>query len=376
MNRSLKPKHTQSVNDVTILWFETSNRYAIIANGLFYYIQLYFTSDSETAFIQHCIQESKLPTTQATTLLNDIKGFLKDLNRPLNSEEPYPETTLTQQYLFTTYYRCLGFQFEINFESESLKEYIHPQIAHLETETNTNADFSFQINTKHSTLQLFKNKNFIKAFEQRYYNKLQGKFNMELLCSLYENTEHDWIGLLHASTISNGQSSVTLIGTSGSGKSTLTSLLAFNGYELMADDTTPILRENLHSYYFPGAISIKQGAFDILKPYAPQIDTLPSCFLRSYKGPIKYLPTPEPTKTHLPCNTVVLVNYQAKAETSLEALSIKEALEILIPDSWLSPKPENAKAFLNWISTLTCYKLTYSNNTEAIAVFSTIFKNE
>ncbi|WP_159022648.1 hypothetical protein [Formosa sp. L2A11] len=88
---------------------------------------------------------------------------------------------------------------------------------------------------------------------------------MELICALHHKKEHDWIGLFHASTISNNTESVMLIGTSGSGKSTLTTILTHNGYDLIADDTTPILRADLNTYYFPGGISVKPGAFSTIK---------------------------------------------------------------------------------------------------------------
>ncbi|WP_159022647.1 hypothetical protein [Formosa sp. L2A11] len=78
----------------------------------------------------------------------------------------------------------------------------------------------------------------------------------------------------------------------------------------------------------------------------------------------------------MPCKTIVLVNYKANSKTLLEPINAKTALEILIPDSWISPKPENAKAFLKWINTVTFYKLTYSNNQDAIDIFSTIFIDE
>ena len=47
----------------------------------------------------------------------------------------------------------------------------------------------------------------------------------------------------------------------------------------------------------------------------------------------------------------------------------------LVPDSWLSPKKENAQSFLNWFEGLNCYQLTYSNNEEMIKTITKIFNN-
>ena len=44
---------------------------------------------------------------------------------------------------------------------------------------------------------------------------------MELMCSFYNKTEHDWMGVFHASTISKNNHSIMFTGDSGNGKSTL-----------------------------------------------------------------------------------------------------------------------------------------------------------
>jgi len=48
----------------------------------------------------------------------------------------------------------------------------------------------------------------------------------------------------------------------------------------------------------------------------------------------------------------------------------------LVPDSWLSPKKENAATFLEWFATLNCYQITYSQTNEMVASVSKIFNND
>jgi len=52
------------------------------------------------------------------------------------------------------------------------------------------------------------------------------------------------------------------------------------------------------------------------------------------------------------------------------------AFEQLVPDSWLSPIPENATTFLDWFANLPCYQLTYSNNQKMIDTVSKIFTDD
>jgi len=98
---------------------------------------------------------------------------------------------------------------------------------------------------------------------------------MTLLCVLYNNHEEDWLGLFHASTVSNGKEAIMCIGNSGSGKSTLAALLMGSGYELVTDDVSPMLSDNNLIYSYPGAISIKKGSFDSLAPLINNFDELP-----------------------------------------------------------------------------------------------------
>ncbi|CDF80654.1 conserved hypothetical protein [Formosa agariphila KMM 3901] len=273
-------------------------------------------------------------------------------------------------------YKTSDHKFTIYFQTDTLLEYIHPQIAHLESKFETKADYWFDFYEENNQIVFFKNNNFIKNYSHTGFHKLQGQFNTEFICSLYSKKEHDWLGIFHASTISNKKESIMLIGKSGSGKSTLTTILTNSGYNLIADDNTPILRNNLNTYYLPAGISVKPGAFSKIKRIVHNFDNLPQNYLKNHKGGIKYVPSLEPEVKHVPCNTIVLVNYQPKSKALLEPIDIKTALEILIPDSWISPKPENAKAFLDWISTVTFYKLTYSNNQDVINIFSTIFDND
>ncbi|MHA7942992.1 hypothetical protein ACJOV8_007960 [Formosa sp. 3Alg 14/1] len=376
MNTDLKPKYSQSIIDYKILWFELSNQYAIVNNGLFYCIDTYFNLDTINLCIDAYKDEFNLTEEQASALYKDINKFLIDRNTP-EPENLKPKYNLElNNRVISKSYTSEGLNFKIHVQSDTLLSYIHPQICHLETCHISKPDFWFDIHEADQQIMLFKNNQFIKACETQHFHELQGKFNMELISSLYGKEEHDWIGLFHASTVAKKSESVMLIGTSGSGKSTLTTILAHHGYQLIADDTTPILRADLNTYYFPGGISIKPGAFSIIKPLIPNFDNIPQSFLRAYKGGIKYIAPPKPKQNHLPCKSIVLVNYKKDADVVLDTLDAKTALEILIPDSWISPKPENAKAFLNWISTVTFYKLTYSNNQDAIDIFSTIFKDE
>jgi len=171
---------------------------------------------------------------------------------------------------------------------------------------------------------------------------------MELICSFYNKTEHDWMGVFHASTISKNNHSVMFTGDSGNGKSTLVSILIANGYNVIADDFSPVLRSDLQTYCFPSAISVKEKSFDLIEQLHPELKSSNEYYINELKGHVKYLP-PISKETSANCSGVVWVQYSEIAENSMKKISTQEALKKFLPDAWVSKKEVNAKAFLKWI---------------------------
>jgi len=103
-------------------------------------------------------------------------------------------------------------------------------------------------------------------------------------------------------------------------------------------------------------------------------DSFPNTLFNKTKGVIKYVPCKSPIKDNYPCRAILMVNYSKDSKTKLELLSIKEALETLIPESWLSPKPKHARQFLYWLAQLKIYELTYSDTASVVKEISALFK--
>ena len=200
---------------------------------------------------------------------------------------------------------------------------------------------------------------------------------MQLLCVIHEKTEEDWLGTLHASTVTNNKEAILVIGKSGKGKSTFTAHAMATGLNLVADDFSPILAKNKHVFTYPGAISIKSGAFESLSKMIPDFDQLPLIFKGQEKGSVKFVvPFQSSSRTQsYPCQKMVSIHYKSRAKTELKEIPFSEAMEIFVPDSWISPKEVHATEFMEWINSLLFYELTYSNTEEALGVFSKLFNS-
>ena len=375
MKQVLAPTYTQQVGDNSILWFEKSNRYILVENKVLDLIQHVLNSDTKTGF-EHTVSQLKFDTNTTDSLYKEIDSFLKDCNiqRP-EADSPNIEFDSSKRDE-PSYYVIDGRLIEIYFESENIKNLIHPQLAYLSIQKKTKEpDIVFDIYMDHDDICLFQNETSIGYYPLNEYHLLQGKFAMLLLCVLTNTNEWDWLGTFHASTIEHNDQAVMVIGDSGSGKSTFTALLLDQNYHVLADDITPIMASDKKVYKYPGGISIKSGAFKLLDAVIPNFQALPEFYINPYKGYVKYLPL----NTHTdflkgyPCKTMLCIQYQKGQPTSLETMPINEALEILIPESWLAPQPKNAKQFLDWIKDVSFYKLTYSNHQEAILKFSELF---
>ncbi|MDY2587096.1 hypothetical protein [Winogradskyella aquimaris] len=369
MNHSLGPTYEQLLGSHWVLWYKTSNRYSIVDENFKALLDAYLQSESINTF------RSNLDIANADTIADRIQYYLEqchtqDIDQTVSATLSFKPVIPS----FSIHYECFGQRFQINFDSELVKKTIHPSIAHLEVNTTKKPNVVFDVYLDQDQLCLFKNKTLLRSAPKKDYHLIQGKFVMELLSLIHQKEESDWVGTFHGSTISDGTHALLLMGESGKGKSTLSALLVAHGFELVADDVSPLLSKDLHIYSNPSAISLKEGAFEVLNPLVRSFEEIPETLFNKSKGPLKYL-VPNPLlKGSYSCKALIMVNYAKGKPTKLEPLSIKTPLETLIPESWLSPKPKHARQFLDWLAQLKIYELTYSDTASVVKEISTLFK--
>ncbi|SDH01657.1 hypothetical protein SAMN04489796_1011176 [Winogradskyella thalassocola] len=358
--------------DYWVLWYAISNSYSIINSEFRLLLDSYLASDTQTEFSSTISNHSC--NSDSSNLSETIHNYLKDCNTPYSLPNKSSDVLNISYRNISKHYLFGSKNIQIYYSSELVLKTVHPAIAHYSKTTTTETDVIFDIYLKNDNLYLFKNGELMSCVPKKEYHLLQGKFIMQLLCSLHNKTEQDWIGTLHGSTITDGNSSILFIGKSGKGKSTLSALLAINGFELLADDVSPLLSENQHIYYNPLSISIKEGAFNLLQPLVKNFEELPIVEFNKTKGQLKYMPCIKPKHDHYSCQAIVLVNYKPESDTIIEPISIKHILETIIEDSWLSPNPQHAQQFLDWLQKAKLLQLTYSDTNSVSSKISTLFK--
>ena len=145
-----------------------------------------------------------------------------------------------------------------------------------------------------------------------------------------------------------------------------------NGYNVIADDFSPVLRSDFKTYCFPSAISIKEKSFNLIEQLYPELISSNEYYINELKGTVKYLP-PISIETSSNCSSVVWVKYSEGGENSMKKISTQEALKKILPDAWISNKEVNAKAFLKWIEKTAFYELNYSDNNKLIDIINSFF---
>lgn len=373
MNNSLSPTYQKKIGDNWLLWFAVSNSYSVLDNEFKFILDSYLEADTEEIFDTYI--QNNYPSKNASVIADTIRDYLTQSN--ISSSEVESEITeLDTSYRnITKYYAINEKIIRVNYDSELVLKTIHPSIAYTSVTTNDSVDTTFDIYLKNDTLYLFQENLLITSAPKLEYHKIQGKFIMQLLCTIHNKTESDWISTFHGSTITDGNSSILIVGESGKGKSTLCALLTAHGFNLLADDVSPMLSKDEAIYYNPAAISIKEGAFTILENHIDNFKNLPSIIFNKQKGTLKYVPCIKPKQLHYPCNAVILVNYKKDSDILLKEVSVKRLLETLIPDSWLSPNPYHAKQFLEWLSKIKIYELTYSEIKDVTKKVSNLFES-
>ena len=354
----------------SIVWLKKSNKYLVLNTNTLELIKKK-SSLSSKDFLTLITESLHVDVSIAKKINKDISELLLEakeleLKQNIKLSDPIKPCQLINYYSFNNTIIKVG------FDSEETKSLIHQKYRHLAINHVNSYDVEYAIFNSGDTLFIYKNNQILGSWDSTQSHEFQGKFSMELICSFYNKTEHDWMGVFHASTISKNNRSIMFTGDSGNGKSTLVSILMANGYNVIADDFSPVLRTDFKTYCFPSAISIKEKSFNLIEQLYPDFINYNEYYINELKGNVKYLP-PISKETSANCTNVIWVKYTEGIESSMKKVSIQDALKKILPDAWISNKEVNAKAFLKWIEKTAFYELNYSDNNKLIDIINSYF---
>jgi len=367
------------IEDKTITWFKNSNEYIIFENTTADILKRIHKGIPVKVIAEAVAKKLSVPLEKSIDFIIDLEN---QINKSLTKLSPelindYRDIKKPKKYKYIKYYQINDIIFHVAYLNDLELSYIHPKFAHLEIAETKKANYFYEIFIDTNYIFLYLDNQFIGAWGSKEIHFFQGKFSMELIQKIHQKKEEEWLGVFHASAIGNGEKSILFLGDSGNGKSTSLALLQANDFICLADDFVPIAANELEVFSFPAAISIKKNSLDTLLPFYAELGDAKEYEYERLHKIVRYLkPNNINYKSHLPCNDLVFIKYEKSSKLEFDKFSKLKAFQQLVPDSWLSPKKENAEKFLNWFEGLNCYQLTYSNNDEMIKAVKQLFENE
>jgi hypothetical protein len=369
----------KKIEDKSIVWFSEKNQYLILENKTADILEKISNGTAIEKIGQQLAQEMDVPYEKAVDFVIDIEQKLYTPN--LESEDSFPHDYKNVKpncnFEITKYYQVNNTIFKIDFESAFELSLIHPKFAHLENKSTKKHNYYYQVFTEHNHTFLLVDGTYIGSWHRKDIHFFQGKLSMQLVQHIHKKEEKEWMGVFHASGVSNDKEAIMFLGDSGNGKSTSLALLQANDFTCLADDFVPVDVKKQHVYAYPSAISIKKSSLETLLPIYPELQNSAEYHFEKLNKTVRYLP-PKNTdfSQNLPCKTLVFVKYNKYVDLNVNTVSKIDAFQKLIPDSWISSEPKNVEVFLNWFNSLNCYEIIYSNNEKMINTVTKIFNND
>ncbi len=365
----------KDIDTKIIVWFQDNNQYIVVEKIVANILQLFSEKKSFTKIVDFLTKKINIPKKEGTLFIKDIEKLLNTSDKTVITKSkavPLPTYFETKKY-----YKINDVTFLVEFSSEYEESLVHPKFAHLEIKSVQNTDYHYQVFSDDKAISFLIDGSEIGTWTLKEVHFFQGKFSMQLVQHIHQKEEKEWLGVFHASAISNGKNSMLFLGDSGNGKSTSLALLQANGFTCLADDFVPMDAKKQEIYSFPSAISIKRNSLETLLPIYPELQTSSEYHFKRLNKIVRYLPPNNTDYTrHLPCKALVFIKYKKDSILQIKKIDKLSAFEQLVPDSWLSPLKENAHTFLDWFANLPCYQLTYSDNQKMTTTVHKIFTDD
>ncbi len=343
--------------------------------------QLLVAEQNKETITRSCANSYGLNIDKAEEFVCEIATIYQSLvlkqsttvNQPLSN----PALISSFKPIANHQYQFNDSSYSYHFLDNNTYNLIHPLYSHLEQASPSQNTISRYLGKDQDTLVLANDSQFLGNWSFDDEHLFKGKVFFDFLNQAYHKSDTDWLGILHASSIAQNDQCIILVGSSGSGKSTLPSLLAKRGFQFVSDDFTPLgISEEI--YPFPLSISVKSSALPSLIQHYPELQESPEFFYSSLGKNVRYLAPNKRDIATKPTTVkgIVFVRYSEEHAAHFGLKDIKQAIGPLITESWLSPEPQNARQFMDWVRTIPCWNLTYSSIDLAERAIKSIISNE
>jgi len=368
--------------DVWAVWFKKSRSFLLMEEPAFEVLQLVLGGKNSVAIRKIFRKKYTKSETETDTFVDEIIQFIHQFNSSKTNiqvskkkeakNEPEPG-----DFKFSRIYRIGKSVLKIDYHDEWMQHLIHPSFMHLETTDQLVQKHHIRCYSTNKLLILTHNDKIIEAFESDSVEYYKGAVSQLIYSIIYKKSFSGWMCTLHASGVHFNNKAFVFSAAAGSGKSTTSAILKASGLEYISDDFIAATPDG-KVYPFPATISVKDGSFAVLSKYYPELSD--KVLEKAATGKmVRYLPVnnySSAIKNGIPVHGFVFVEYKPESSFELNDVSKKEALQLLLKETWVNPKTEFVSAFFDWIEKTNFYRMTYSDNDKMISTIKRMIINE
>jgi hypothetical protein len=311
---------------------------------------------------------SSIKETFAQVPVEVVENFYRlascrETSEPKNYSPPFTFAPFVPDWKERRYYVVKGMTFAIHFPKLSLCRRIHPSIAHLSAERETEHVINVDLLQREEYWEIRFNGSAVHAPlpHERLFPVLMEK--MLIACS----ERIPFLISMHAAAVGWKEHVVVMPAVSGSGKSTLTAALMHAGFELYSDEMATLDREGKVRIH-PFAVNVKEGSWNVLEPMFEGLGTgVPH---RRFDGQkLRYLPPENLPSTAKKATRLIFPKYREGADTTLREVSACEAMMRIREGGYKLQDPLDREHFEKILETLLLlprFSLEYSSLENAV----------
>lgn len=377
------PHIKKKIGNSYLVWFKNTNSFVQLEETAWYVFQKTLKRYKPETLAKDFAVRYGIKPENSLAYITEIRSEIEKLNLPVPSNTEIEHIpVMPADYQFNPYsihhYRFGDKVVAFVFETRNFEYYIHPLISHLEVTAPVTEMPFFELFAFDGRI-VFRHDVEVKgmwSYDETQFVK--GKIFTQLINVMHDKSDADWLMTVHASAITNQKKTILFSAPPGHGKTTMAALLQSRGFKLISDDFVPIDRNSFSAWPFPIAMSVKEGSMELLTSLYPDLEEKTLNYLSPEKS-VRYLASYKHlhiSKAVFPIHELVFIEYNNSVDYNFDELDRIYGIKLLLDQAWIVPLPGNAELFFEWITQVTFFKLTYSDNNRALEAINILFNHE
>ena len=157
----------KTVEDKTIVWFETSNQYLILEHTSANILERLSSGAAANEIAESLTKKLSIPFKESINFVLELKKkfFKEDNSEKLERSNNSKYTERPKDFKFIKYYKINDVVFKISFLNDKELSLVHPKFVHLVIDEVTDFNSEFEVFINHNYIFLYVNNVFIGSWD-------------------------------------------------------------------------------------------------------------------------------------------------------------------------------------------------------------------